>query len=175
MQSPVKIVLRLEQSTDEDLDVAEAFAKQPTIVREALLDAIRLVQIQSIDITFLQIENVFRSALKEPWNEPKGLEPILEACRQDKVESRTEKLFYEHGKEYGVAALCLATASNDHRLLREIDSLQDEEIIRLVKNVQKVKKKAALVEFIDEFLQTPSTYFFPSSLLTNRPHRRHRL
>ena len=170
IQSPVQIVMRLQQSPNDDLDVAAAFAKQPDVVREALLDAIRIVQLPAIDIALLRIEDAFRSALKQPWKEPKLLRPVLEACRQGKVKSRTEKLFYQHGEGYGVVALCLATKSDGHRLFRDIDSLEDEELIKLIDNVQKIKKKAAIVEYIEEFMQAPSTNFFSiGSLLIGLP------
>jgi hypothetical protein len=65
-QSPAKIILRLQEWPDEDLDVAEAFAKRPDEVRDALLQAIRQVELPRTDITLLGIENVFHSTLKRP-------------------------------------------------------------------------------------------------------------
>lgn len=170
-QPPAKIVLRLQESPGEYLEVTAAFAKQPDIVREALLEAIRHVQLHSSDITLLQIEAVFRSTLQNTWKEPKVLRPVLEACRQGKLKSRTESLFFEHGEEYGVVALCAATKHDDHRLFREIDALRDEELIRLIKNVNKIPKKASIVEFIEEFGRTPSRSFYPGGVFTDGPHR----
>lgn len=59
MDLPIKIVLRLRRSPNEDLDVAEAFAKQPDVVREGLLEAISLVPLQPVDITLLRILEAF--------------------------------------------------------------------------------------------------------------------
>lgn len=161
-QSLVKVVLRFQESPSEDLDVATAFTKQPDIVREALLEAIRHFQLPSIDITLLRIENIFRSTLKTALTVPNTLRPILEACRQGKLQHRTEKLFFEHGKEYGIALLCVVTRDKENRLLfREIDPLQDDELIMLIKNINNLPKKASIVEFIEEFIQAPSMPFLP--------------
>lgn len=164
-QSPVEIVLRLQESPNEDLDVASAFAKHPDVVRQALLEAVRHVKLRSIEITLLQIENAFRSAVDQPWAEPKILRPVLEACRQGKVKSRPEKLFFEHGKEYGVVLLCLATKSDGHRLFREIDRLKDEELIRLIKHVNNIPKKALILGVVAEFVGTSRMYSFHLLLL----------
>jgi len=53
-------------------------------------------------------------------------------------------------------ALCLAAKPNGHTLLREIDALQDEDIIKLVNNVKKISKRSAIADFIEEFKGTPS-------------------
>jgi len=135
--------------------VAAAFAKRPQVVRDALLEAIRHVQLRTTDINLLRIESAFHSTLKKPWKEPKNLRPVLEACRQRKLKSKTESLFFEHGEESGVVALCVATNQDDHKLFREIDPLPDDELIKLVRNVQTIPKRAALVEFVEEFVQSP--------------------
>jgi hypothetical protein len=71
VHSPVKLTFRLQERPDEVLDLATAFSKQPDEVRAALLDAIRQVELRSIDIELLRIENISR------------LKPITQDCRQD--------------------------------------------------------------------------------------------
>ena len=164
-RSPVKIVLRLQDSLDEDLEVDAAFAKSPDVVRDALLEAVRHVELRRTDITLLRIENAFQSVLKTTWQEPKHLRPVLEACRQGKVRNRTERLFFEHGKEYGVVALSVATRQDDHKLFRDIDPLLDDELIKLVENVKRIPKRAVIVEFIEEFLKSPGMLFSLSTLV----------
>jgi hypothetical protein len=167
---PFKVFLRAQESP-EDLNVDAALAKHPDAVRYALLEAIRLVPLQSTDITLLRIENTLLSALKRPWKEPHGLRLILESCRQGKIEHRTERLFLKHGKEYGIVVLSVGTKQDDHRLFRDIDPLPDDELIRLVENVQRFPKKASIVAFLDEFAQTPPGMTFPLNGLAATKHR----
>ncbi|PVH75967.1 hypothetical protein DL98DRAFT_574728 [Cadophora sp. DSE1049] len=155
--SPARVVFRFENSPDEDLEVAAAFAQRPDAVRDALLEALRHVQLRSIDITLLRIEDVFRSTLKEKWREPRILRPVLEACRQGKLNSRTESLFFEYGKEYGVVALSVATREDGYKLFREIDALSDDELVKLVNAVETIPKRPAILEFIQEFVQSPES------------------
>jgi hypothetical protein len=99
---------------------------------------------------------------------------VLEACRQGKLKKKTEGLFYEYGGEYGVVALSVATRP-DARLFREIDPLPAEELIKLVQNVIRIPQKATIVEFIEEFVQSPSMLFSPCGSSSNTPNRRGRL
>lgn len=100
---------------------------------------------------------------------------VLEACRQGKVKNQTERLFFEHGEEYRVVALSIATKQNDHRLFREIDPLLDEALIKLVKNVKRIPKKATIVKFIEYFANSPSMLFSPGGSSANESSRRRRL
>ena len=158
-------VLRLQDHPMKIWTWLQRLRRLPDFVREALLEAIRHVQLQSTDITLLWIENVFQSTLKKPWKEPKILRPVLEACRQGKLKGRTECLFYEHGKEYAIVALCAATKADGHRLFREIDLLGDEELIRLIGNIKKIPKKATIIEFIEDFVLKPGRCLPPAALL----------
>lgn len=61
-----KVILRLQEAPNEDLSVNTAFVKQPKVVQDALLEAIRQVPLRSINITLLRIQNEFLSALEKP-------------------------------------------------------------------------------------------------------------
>lgn len=145
----------MQKTADEDLSVNAAFAKQPEVVRDALLQAICQVPLRRVDITLLQIQNEFLSALEKPWKEPRGLQLVLESCRQGKIKHRTECLFLEHGKEYGIVVLGIGTKDDDHRLFRDIDPLPDEDLLRLIKNVQAFPVKASIVEYLEAFARSP--------------------
>lgn len=138
------LFIRLQESSTEYLDVALASARQPMLVREALLKAICLVPLRSIDLKLLQIQHQFRVAISSPWKKPPKLQPVLESCRQGNVIERTERLFYEHGGDSAIAILGIATrrdvglrTKHDGQwLLYEIDALSDNKKIELVKNIQ---------------------------------------
>jgi hypothetical protein len=170
-RTPFKVFLRVQESPDEDLSVDAAFAKQPDAVRDALLEAIRLVPLRSTDITLLRIENTFLSALKRPWKEPHGLRLVLESCRQGKIENRTERLFLKHGKEYGIVVLGVGTKQDDHRLFRDIDPLPEEDLIRLIENVQRFPKKASITAFLEEFAQSPLGMSFSLNVFSATEHK----
>jgi hypothetical protein len=63
VRSRVRLNFRLQERPEEVLDLATAFSKQPDELRAALLDAIRQVELRSIDIELLRIENIFRLKL----------------------------------------------------------------------------------------------------------------
>jgi hypothetical protein len=123
-----------------------------------------------IDITLLRIQNEFLSALEKPWKEPHCLQRVLESCRQGKIKNRTECLFLEHGKEYGIVVLGIGTKDDDHRLFRDIDPLPDKELIRLIENIKRFLKKASIVVFLDEFAQTPLGMTLPLNGLAGTKH-----
>ena len=152
MQSlrPISVFLRFYGSPAEDLDVATALTRQADAVREVLLNAIRLVPLSDTDITLLWIESQFQSALKSRWREPHNLRLVLASCHQGKIVNRTERLFFQHGKDWGIVLLGLGTRANGHRLFREIDTLSDEALIKLVENVTRFSKTIAINTFLEE-------------------------
>ena len=153
--TPSAGIVLIQNSPNQYLEVATAFAQRPDVVRDALLEALRHVQLRSIDITLLRIEYVFRSTLEKPWKESKTFRPVLEACRQGKLKSRTEQFFYNYGKEFGVVALGVATREDDHKLFRDIDLLSDDELVKLVNAVQLLPKRSAILGFIEDFVDSP--------------------
>lgn len=136
--------------------MASALAIQPDAVRNALLDAIR----SSTDISLLHIEEEFRSALALRWREPTNLRLVLESCRQSKIENRTERLFFNYGGYWGIVLLGLATKQNRHRLFREIDSLPDDALIKLVQNVKNLPKTLSANEYLKEFAKSQEGMVF---------------
>ena len=156
----VKVLLCFQSSPHQYLDVASALVIQPDAVRDALLDAIRHTEPSSTDISLLHIEKEFRSALALRWREPTNLRLVLESCHQLKIENRTERLFFEHGGDWGIVLLGLGTKKNRHSLFREIDSLPDDALIKLVKNVTSLPKTLSANEFLEEFAKSPQSMVF---------------
>lgn len=154
--------------------MAVASAKQPSLVRDALLKAIRRVPLRRIDLTLLRIEHELQTALDLPWGEPSKLRLVLESCRQENVLNRTERLFFKHGGAFAIVVLGVATRRDVGRrtkydgrgLLRDIDLLADEEIIQLAKNIQEFPKTAAIVAFLENFARSPSGAVGPQSLVS---------
>ena len=152
VRSRVRLNFRLQERPDEVLDLATAFSKQPDEVRAALLDAIRQVELRSIDIELLRIENIFRLKLitqdsrqdSAYWRAPTLLRPVLEACRQGKIKARTERFFYEYAQEEGIIKLAIATNGENNTLHRDLDALSDEDLIRLVQSVKKIVPRSGL-------------------------------
>jgi hypothetical protein len=140
---PPGVFIKLQESPDEYVDVGAASVKRPTAVRDALLRAIRFVQLRPNDLKLLRLEVELQAAFSSPWKKPTILQPVLESCRQGLVTERTEILFYEYGGDLTIAILGIATrvdhglrTKHDGRgLLREIDTLSDEEKTELVKNL----------------------------------------
>lgn len=145
-QPSVQITLRF-QGSEEDLDVAGAFAKRPDEVRVAILDAVRLIKPREKDINLLTVESNFRHSLEEEedkWVEPKVLRSVLDACRQGHLKDKTEGRFYELGGAAAVIALCVATNRRNLVLLRLIDALAKEELNGLIDHVNKLPKGDAI-------------------------------
>ena len=161
MQSPslVSLIIRLQDCPDEDLDVAAALAKRPTEVRAALIEAILQVHLSATETLLLRLENIFKSALQAPWKEPKALRSVLEACRCGKIKAKIERLFYEHGKEYAIIALALAT-NPDTNLFYEIEKLPREEQIQLVEHVVKNPKKKVIAVYEEAFKDSPGRLLY---------------
>jgi hypothetical protein len=145
VHSPVRLTFRLQKRPDEVLDLATAFSKQPDEVRAALLDAIRQVELRSIDIELLRIENMFRLKLiTQDWRAPNSLWAVLEACSHGKFNARSARFFYESDQEEGIIKLAIATNGEDNTLHRDLDALSDEDLIRLVQSVKKIVPKSGL-------------------------------
>ena len=159
---PLHVFIRLQESPNQFLDVAAASIKQPTFVRDALLKAIRLVQLRPIDLQLLQIEHELQNAFNSPWKKPTRLQHVLESCRRKSIKG-TESLFYEEGGDFAVAMLGIATRydvglttkHDGRRLLAEIDTLSNEEKTELIKNILWSTKKS-VKEDIDRILKSLS-------------------
>jgi hypothetical protein len=140
----LRVFIKFQDPTTKYVDVVSASAREPNSVRDALLKAIRCVELRANDICLLRIEHELLAAFKSPWKTPPKLQLVLESCREGNVEKRTERLFYQHGGDYaivilGIAArrdLGLRTKYDGRWLLREIDALPDGETIELVNNIQ---------------------------------------
>jgi len=168
----MQLIFRSEGIGNElDQDVAAAYKSRPDDVRDQLLQAIRHVELRQSDILLLQIESKFRSALKAPWKESKNLKIILEACRQGKIDSHTEGLFYQHGKTYAVIALAIASKP-DPRIFYDIESLAYEDKVKLVCNITTNPQRATITEFIEDFDNAPRTFVSDNPPLLPRPRSR---
>ncbi|KFY80218.1 hypothetical protein V499_00892 [Pseudogymnoascus sp. VKM F-103] len=158
-QSTPKLILRLHDSSGNDFDVAEAFSTHPSDVRDALLEAIREVELRQADISMLQIEYLFKIILPY-WKEVKTLGPVLEACHNGSVNSAIEALFYKHGGDFGVVALALV-ANKDPKIFSQIDELEEKEQTKLIQNVVKNNRQTERVAcFIRDFNKSPSMLLF---------------
>jgi hypothetical protein len=152
-QPSVQITLRF-QGSEENLDVAGAFAKQPDEVRVAILDAVRLIQPPETDINLLKIESNFWYSLKEmnnKWVEPKVLQSVFDACRQGHLKDKTEGRFHEVGGAAAVIALAVATTGRRMTLLRFIDALPKEELAELIDHVNKMPKGDSIAELAAKY------------------------
>ncbi|KFY67301.1 hypothetical protein V497_00414 [Pseudogymnoascus sp. VKM F-4516 (FW-969)] len=142
------------QGSEENLDVAGAFAKQPDEVRVAILDAVRLIQPPETDINLLKIESNFWYSLKEmnnKWVEPKVLQSVFDACRQGHLKDKTEGRFHEVGGAAAVIALAVATTGRRMTLLRFIDALPKEELAELIDHVNKMPKGDSIAELAAKY------------------------
>ncbi|KAL5344391.1 hypothetical protein ACLOAV_010651 [Pseudogymnoascus australis] len=158
-QSPPKLILRFRDSSSNDFDVTEAFSTHPSDVRDALLEAIREVELRQADISMLQIEYLFKISLPY-WKEVKGLRPVLEACHNGSVNGTIEALFYKHGGDFGVAALALV-ANKDPKIFGQIDELEEKEQTKLIQNVVKNNRQTDRIAcFIHNFNKSPSMLLF---------------
>lgn len=147
-QPSVQITFRF-QGSEEDLDVAGAFAKRPNEVRVAILDAVRLIKPRENEINLLHIESNFWYSLEEEeekWSEPKVLRSVLDACRQGCLNDKTEGRFYELGGAAAVIALAVATSRRRITVHRLIDALPKGELAELICHVNKMPKGDAIAE-----------------------------
>jgi hypothetical protein len=168
----VKLIFRLQERPDEDLDVTAAFAENPGAVRDALCKAICVVGLDH-KFQLLRIAGIFGSVLKKPWEVYKPLRPILEACRQRKYGHDTEQRFHENAGLEGVAALALI-AKHENKLMDEIDALPYEESIELTELVKSFSKTAGMIEYIESFARSKRMLYCPCSPSANAPDRNHR-
>ncbi|KFY00307.1 hypothetical protein O988_03380 [Pseudogymnoascus sp. VKM F-3808] len=154
-QRPVQIIIRI-QGIEEDLDIAEAFAERPKDVRDAILDAVRLIKPPKNDMNLLAIESSFwyrLENLEEKWGEPKILRSVFDACRQGSLEDTTEGRFYDLGGAAGVIALAVATVRHKNTLHRLIDALPIEELNQLIYHVNKIPKGAVIHELAARYMR----------------------
>jgi hypothetical protein len=154
-QRPVQIIIRI-QGIEEDLDIAEAFAERPKDVRDAILDAVRLIKPPKNDMNLLAIESSFwyrLENLEEKWGEPKILRSVFDACRQGSLQDTTEGRFYDIGGAAGVIALAVATIRHKNTLHRLIDALPIEELNQLIYHVNKIPKGAVIHELAARYMR----------------------
>jgi hypothetical protein len=144
----VKLIFRFQEGPDEDLDVAEAFSKNPDAVRDVLGEAICQVELPASEFELLRIVRAFQSALQAPWSGYRPLGPILEACRQENYGHNTERIFHQHAQEEGVVALGLV-AKYQNQLINAIDALPEARSIRLARLVKSIPKKQSVLDFIE--------------------------
>jgi len=149
----VKLAFRFQNQGIADLDIVEAFEKNPTAVRDALCSAICQVALPHSDLKVLGLAREFQSILEKPWIGYKPLRGVLEACRQEKYGHATERRFYTHAQEEGVVALGLV-AKYQNKLLSEIDNLLEDESIKLAKLVKSMPKNDSIHELIKVFLSS---------------------
>ncbi|KFY41498.1 hypothetical protein V494_02962 [Pseudogymnoascus sp. VKM F-4513 (FW-928)] len=158
-QSRPKLIVRFHDSSSNDFDVTEAFSTHPSDARDALLEAIREVELRQADISMLQIEYLFKITLPY-WKEIKILGPVLEACHNGSVNSAIEALFYKHGGDFGVVALALV-ANKDPKIFGQIDELEEKEQTKLIQNVVKNNRQTdRIAYFIRDFNESPSMLLF---------------
>jgi hypothetical protein len=176
---PARVFIRLQESS-EYLNVAAAYAQQPALVLDALLEAIHLVPPRALDYKLLQIEDDLRAALSSTWKVPIKLGAVLRSCQQGSIESRAERLFFEHGREFAIVVLGVATRLDNSRwtkhdgrgLFHQIDALSDAEIAKLVKYIKEFSKPSAVNAFLKEFAKSAEGPVLPRGFDRLRSRRK---
>jgi hypothetical protein len=127
----VQIGFEFEEPTPRGyVGASTALAAYHDAVRATIFKTICHVNIRLVDTILVKIIYRFQSNVKS-WKAPKNLQPILNACYQGRIEERLEKTVYKYAQSDGIVKLAIAI-SHDRRILCELDSLGDEDLIELV-------------------------------------------
>jgi hypothetical protein len=132
------VIISADNSTS--VEVTEAAKKDPTLVRETLLQALSLVALDDSDLIRIQALEKFRRSLEaERYSTPYRLQAVVAACQSGDIEKQSlEARFYEHGGIRALAALA-ATTADDKLVVPLLQKLPDQAFDCLLKSIDSLK------------------------------------
>ena len=158
---------------DFTLDIEEACASHPCLVRETLISALLLFPLNEQTIKRIQLGEAFRRSLQtERQLTPYRLHSIISACKQDIIDRASlEAKFFRHGGVHAIAALAIA-AADDNNIMLQLEDLGDVELESFLESIAEIKRHPD-VQFMAEALdrKRPSITSKKTQLVRPRPSR----